>query len=58
MWVIKNTVTNQFFAGWNDETITTTDSKIYASHYPSREAAMREVEILTSNWKPILKEEA
>lgn len=58
MWVIKNKITDQFFAGWNGDVITTTDSKIYASHYPSWDSAMREVKVLTNNWIPILKEAA
>lgn len=59
MWVIKNTITNQFFAGWNeDQTIQTTDSKVYAAHFSSWDNAAYELRLLTTNWKAVPKEEA
>lgn len=60
MWVIKNEITKAFFAGWDEKrgVVQTTDSKIYASHFSSWDAAAKEIKILSGHWKPVPKEEA
>lgn len=61
MWVLKNEISKQFFVKWNDTTaaIETTDSKHYAAHFPTWDAAVAaKKDILSNNWKPVLKEEA
>lgn len=61
MWVIQNKITKAFFAGWHivGESISTTDSKVYAAHYPTWEAAVEEIQkFVTTNWLAIPKEEA
>jgi hypothetical protein len=61
MWVLKNEISKQFFTGWNElkAAIETTDSKVYAAHFPSWDAAVSAKKgILSNNWKPILRDEA
>ena len=59
MWVIKNIVTDQFFAGWTDDNwIETTDSKVYAAHFSTWDKAAEDLRLLTINWKALPKDEA
>jgi len=59
MWVIKNTVTEKFFAGWSESgEVITADSKVYASYLSYWDTAAYEMRLLTNSWKAIPKDEA
>lgn len=59
MWLIKNIISNQFFAGTDDTgNQQTTDSKHYASYFSTWDAAAKTLKDLNGNWKIVTKEEA
>jgi hypothetical protein len=59
MFVIKNEITHQFYAGTDDfGNSQTTDSRHYASHFSTWDAAAKELRSMVGNWKIIPKEEA